>query len=139
MSYYFQMADQDFKISPDKINAAHEALYNYAIKDLDESVIGWYWTSPAYMTKQKWRKSFDALMLDMGFAVDGSAGGVDYIELHYEKYRDTEFEMFQVLAPFVEEGSFIQFVGEDCSVWRYAFKNGKCVEQYVAEVRWEDA
>lgn len=138
MSYCFQMADQDFKINPDKINAAHEALYNYAVKDLDESASGWHGVSPSYVVKQRWKKDFNSLMEDMGFAVDGLNGGVDYIELRYEKYRDTEFEIFQVLAPFVEEGSFIQFVGEDYNIWRYAFKDGKCVEQY-AEMRWRDA
>jgi hypothetical protein len=39
------------------------------------------------------------------------------------------------IAPYVEENSYIEMVGEDGDRWRWVFKNGKCEEKYP-EVIW---
>ncbi len=37
--------------------------------------------------------------------------------------------LFDVVAPFVEEGSYIQIIyDEDNSIWRWTFRDGKCAE-----------
>lgn len=40
-----------------------------------------------------------------------------------------EPEMFKVLAPFVESGSYIQMIGEDHSEWCWTFNNGTFKEE----------
>ncbi|MDR0287809.1 MAG: DUF4262 domain-containing protein [Clostridiales bacterium] len=39
-----------------------------------------------------------------------------------------EFDMFQKIASYVDEGSFLEYMGEDGAKWRWIFKNGKCIE-----------
>ena len=52
-------------------------------------------------------------------------GNIVEISFNGEKLRD-EFEMFQRIAPMVDDGCFLQVSGEDGSLWRWVFKNGKC-------------
>ena len=45
-----------------------------------------------------------------------------------EKYGDDDL-IFNAIAPYVEDGSYIQMNGEDGAIWRWVFENGKCVEK----------
>jgi len=45
-----------------------------------------------------------------------------------EKYGDDNI-LFEAIAPFVEDGGYIQMQGEDGCVWRWLFKDGKLEEQ----------
>lgn len=56
---------------------------------------------------------------------DGNVTGIDFMG---EKMSYCEDEMFKKIAPFVENGSFIEMRGEDGSMWRWVFKDGKCRE-----------
>lgn len=58
------------------------------------------------------------------------------LQFEGEKLGD-DFLMFQVLAPFVEEGSFIEMQGEDGWFWLWKFKNGACVE-LTGEIKYPD-
>jgi hypothetical protein len=54
----------------------------------------------------------------------------DYGEVHdiyfeREKIGDEEY-LFNAIAPFVEDGSYIQMHGEDDYIWRWVFINGEC-------------
>jgi len=46
-----------------------------------------------------------------------------------EKLGD-DLEIFNSIAPYVEEDSYIEMSGEDDNLWRWVFKNGKCEEIY---------
>jgi hypothetical protein len=48
-----------------------------------------------------------------------------------------EKELFDALAPYVEDGCFVEVTGEDGDHFRWAFKNGLCVQQQ-AIISWED-
>lgn len=37
----------------------------------------------------------------------------------------SEAQLFEVIAPYVEDGSYIEFKGEDGAVWRLLFYDGK--------------
>jgi len=52
-------------------------------------------------------------------------GNIDGVEFCAEKLH-YEFEMFQEIAPFVRDGSFIEMKGEDSHAWRWVFRRGKC-------------
>jgi hypothetical protein len=51
-----------------------------------------------------------------------------------EKLGD-DWETFRAIAPYVEDGSYLEVVGEDGEKWRWIFKNGQCDEKYP-EVKW---
>ena len=40
----------------------------------------------------------------------------------------SDLELFQEIAPYVEEGGFLEFRGEDDSMWRWVFYDGECYE-----------
>jgi len=54
-------------------------------------------------------------------------GNIDGVEFCAEKLH-CEFGMFQKIAPFVRNGSFIEMQGEDSALWRWVFRRGKCYE-----------
>jgi len=54
-------------------------------------------------------------------------GNIDGVEFSAEKLHD-EFGMFQKIAPFVRDGSFIEMKGEDYLIWRWLFRGGTCHE-----------
>ena len=57
------------------------------------------------------------------------------IYFHGEK-AGAEGQLFEAIAPWVEEGSFIHIVGEDGAHSRYLFDGKGCEEQY-AKLVWE--
>lgn len=38
-------------------------------------------------------------------------------------------QLFCILAPFVEDGSFIEMEGEEKNLWRWKFENGTCIDE----------
>lgn len=55
-------------------------------------------------------------------------GNITDIFFEGEKYGD-DLNFFKVLAPFVKEGSYIAFHGEDGAHFRFLFENNDCTEQ----------
>jgi hypothetical protein len=51
-------------------------------------------------------------------------GDICVVEFTGEKYGDEKI-FFAALAPYVESGSYISFVGEDDSEWQWVFNDGK--------------
>lgn len=45
-----------------------------------------------------------------------------------EKLGD-DINLFEAIAPFVEDGSYIEMSGEDGDIWRWVFEDGKCIEK----------
>ena len=48
-----------------------------------------------------------------------------------------QIEMFQSIAPYVQDGSYIWMIGEDGSQWRWVFQSGVCRE-VNAKVEWRE-
>jgi len=46
-------------------------------------------------------------------------------------------EMCKQIAPYVEDGSYIEMSGEDGAMWRWVFKHGECHE-ISAVITWPD-
>lgn len=63
-------------------------------------------------------------------------GNVTGIEFLGEKVGE-DYWMFQSIAPYVKDGSFIEMLGEDGEQWRWVFKDGNCRE-ITAKVSWEE-
>lgn len=45
-----------------------------------------------------------------------------------EEYDDAFFRFSQLFGNYIREGE-VRFFGEDCSIWRYVFKNGCFIEE----------
>lgn len=72
--------------------------------------------------------SFEEGMAEWGYPVDvDDAGNIAFINFHGEKMGD-ETHMFKAIAPYVEDGSFIEMEGEDGSLWRWVFRDGEVIE-----------
>lgn len=77
-------------------------------KTLDEAMVAWRWS------------------LERG--MDGSITGVIFTG---EKKGDDQM-LWDAIAPYVTEGSYIEMMGEDDARWRWTFKGGRCLEMYMA-------
>jgi hypothetical protein len=54
-------------------------------------------------------------------------GDIVGLEFKGEKLGD-DFTLFQAIAPFVEDGSFIEMRGEDGAMWKWSFNYTYCRE-----------
>ena len=62
----------------------------------------------------------------------------DIVSLNFcgEKYGDEDC-LFEAIAPYIKNGSFIEVIGEDDCRWRWIFKKGK-VKQVHATITYEE-
>ena len=61
-------------------------------------------------------------------------GDINEIEFVGQKIGDDEI-LFKAIAPFVEDGSYIEMCGEDGLMWRWEFKDGRLIEK-TAHITW---
>lgn len=72
---------------------------------------------------------------DLKLDDDGNITGISFCG---EKLGD-ELMVFQRIAPYVRDGSFIEMEGMDNETWRWIFTNGKCREvKAKVQVTWEE-
>jgi hypothetical protein len=55
-------------------------------------------------------------------------GNIDAIG-YYGRNLSDEKTLFNQIAPMVEDGSFLEYRGEDGDIWRWVFRGGKCYER----------
>lgn len=68
--------------------------------------------------------------------IDSDTGDICSLYFDGEKLGSEE-EWMGILAPYVENGSYIEVSGEEDSIWRWCFNNGK-LETKEAVLAWED-
>lgn len=68
-------------------------------------------------------------MEEWGYEIDSTNDNedVEWIGFIGEKMGDEKY-MFDAIAPFVVDGSWIQMSGEEGAIWRWIFRNGECCE-----------
>jgi hypothetical protein len=76
---------------------------------------------------------FSAFDYDIEIDQDGDIIDLDFFG---EKLTGDEMKLWQVIAPFVDVGSYIQCSGERGDVWRWVFNGTTCREIYP-EVTWD--
>ena len=109
----------------------HDAIFNIPAKNIDFAKAAvlrlprgaWVGYTNASMTfaeiMEAWRWEIKD---DLGIRFNGVNAGND-------------IELFQALAPYVDDGCYIEMVGEDSKRWRWVFSKGKCLEVYP-EILW---
>lgn len=75
------------------------------------------------------------LFRQFGLSVDfDSDGNVDDMYYEFEKYYSEDIEaLFKVISPYVQDGSYIKFMGEDESMWAFYF-DGIDFKEYRGEI-----
>jgi len=67
-----------------------------------------------------------ALIEDTGYIVNkDDEGNIDYMDYDSWDMRNGE-ELYQALAPFMRDGSFLELIGDANDIWRWVFYGGKC-------------
>lgn len=118
MGYYADSIEIDFTVPADKVEAALVAANE------SEDIPGTY-------------KSLDEFVRELT-CFEGSEitpqGDFD-LGYHNDKFLSYTEDVLGVLAPFVKDGSYVRFVGEDQSLFGYIVKDGKLEEQY-GQITW---
>ena len=90
--------------------------------------------------KQKWPDKkccddIDSQFHEFDLTVDfDHLGNINDMYFEYEKYHTEDIEaIFNLISPYVQEGSYITFTGEDDALWAYYF-DGIDVKEYSGEV-----
>lgn len=102
MGYNAYMLDFNFKIAESNMSYARELLGSeYKNGDI-----------------------IDALM-DCGFGVECVEGGVDALWWEGDKYPSYIEDVLSKIARAVEDGSYLDFIGEDTCIWELRFDTGE--------------
>jgi hypothetical protein len=138
MGYCISLTDSDFRIPASK---KAEALA--AMKKMDPSVKGrgfwdnkrqWSWVDQEDIERAQ---SLEEAMTQWRYCPQIDVeGNIRRIDFEGEKIGQ-EDELFAVLAPFVEDGSFIEMQGEDGAMWRWVFRDGT-VKMVEPKIEWGD-
>lgn len=142
MGYYMEQFGADFVVIKDKIPEMIKAIHvlNKHTHKMSGGTYGngretkhYAWVDMNFVNTDNVEEIFKCWRWSVDFNEDGS---ITDISFNGEKLGDDKI-LFDAIAPFVENNSFIEMSGEDGERWRWKFKNGKCVEIY-AKVTWDD-
>jgi hypothetical protein len=127
MGYCMNMSEAKFMIKHENKAEALKSLKKFTkgktLRWLDTDYIQSCKCLEDVMEELRWEISTDDFL------------NVNNIEFTGEKLGDEE-DLFDIIAPYVEENSYIEMVGEDGDKWRWVFKNKEC--QWVnPKVSWE--
>lgn len=141
MGYYVETMDVDFTIPHEYLDDAFKAMCDLnwrndlksggrwpAVENADDSAPRedkWFsWMAWDYHVTCK---SAEDIFRDLGFETHMDDGDF-HLSFYNSKIGDEE-HFLRAVAPFVRHGSFIEWRGEDGSMWRYAFAFGKMLVQ----------
>jgi len=118
--------DEIFSIEAGKLDEAFPEVQKSLLAERAKRQLSYDWVNDCDVTNAKsladiltafrWKPSFD------------NEGNIISICFSGEKYGSDEI-LFNTIAPYVTEGSFIEMAGEGSDMWRWLFKDGKCIEQ----------
>lgn len=122
MGYGVTQENTKFAIKAGNLEAARTALNAWdgleqEGVDADDSLV-------EVLQKLMWPPTLDG---------DGNITGLDL-----EGERNHEEDVwFNLIAPFVEKGSYIEMCGEDMMRWRWYFDGKRCIEQSYLDSMWQ--
>jgi len=129
MGYCMDQVDSSFLLKEENQRAAYKAVKEQ-MSDKSYS-----WVSAGWF---KGLRDIYAVLEEWGYQPKLSEETGDIIDLTFSGEKiGQELELFNVIAPFVEKGSFLEMSGEEGSVWRWVFDGTTCKEVYP-KVSWEE-
>lgn len=139
MGYYMDQHDCNFTIKHENIQKAWDALIKL-FKTEKESThdsyrYGYSWIDTESVLKAE---SFKDAMAEARWDIyyDNKCKNVEGIYFNGEKYSGDEVIILGAIAPYVENGSYIEMRGEDGEMWRWVFNNRNIEEKYP-KIIWE--
>lgn len=107
MGYYAHSNESDILILKDR----QEALIEYIKEYYDDD------------TRIQAAKDIPDLFIEFGLSAEpNESGDIDAVYFEYQRFINYELETFlNVIAPYVEPGSYMTFCGEDDCLWAYYF------------------
>jgi hypothetical protein len=132
MGYWMtQRGDQDFTIKKENQEKALIAIKALSFEPT-RSISGYSWVDDNYVNANTLKEALDIWRWEAMIDKDG-----DIIDLYFtgDKLGDEDF-LFRAIAPYVEDGSYIEMSGEDSCLWRWCFENGTIFEKYPT-ITWE--
>lgn len=142
MGYYAEQCGTDFFIDKKHFSEMIKAIHN--LGDHPEKMGGgsykdgktvsrhYSWVQMNFVESYDVKYIFDCWRWNVNFDDDGN---ITDIYFDGQKLGD-DYELFQAIAPFVKDQSFIEMRGEDNAMWRWSFKNKKC-EEVSPKIIWE--
>ena len=91
--------------------------------------------SESYKNRVSLGYTVEKLEIDLEYLINNFPKGPSVIGISFmgEGYSD-DIKLFNILAPFVESGSFIEMIG-DGETWRWVFDGTSCQEKHP-KVEW---
>lgn len=144
MGYCMTQMDCNFFVEAKNISAMTDAIKDLAdAKHSNEHKGGswrdgekkasWYsWVDMSFSQLTDIKSMFKCWRWEIDY---DDAGDISQIQFAGEKLGQDDV-LFNAIAPFVKNNSFIEMEGEDGTRWRWVFKNGKCIEKQ-AKVSWK--
>ena len=131
MGYYMEQRDSDFTIKQENIQKAWDAL----IKLFETKKRHYSWVDTRSVLEAS---SFRDAMEEARWVIyyDNNREDVCGILFNGEKYGGDEIIILGAIAPYVEDGSYIEMSGEDGAIWRWVFNDGD-IEEKNAKIVWE--
>lgn len=126
MGCCMSMAECHFMIRHDKQNEALKAL-----KELSKNRRLRWASTDIIQNARHLEEAFEEIRFEACFDDFNNINDLDFTG---EKLGD-ETEIFNSIAPFVEDNSYIEMYGEDGDRWRWVFKNGEC-KWVNPEIKW---
>lgn len=130
MGYFMNQREANFTIKKEYVDKAWNVLKDLFSKE-DTSLS---WIDNQDVLKSK---SFEEAMSACRWNIEiNERGDYDSIYFNGEKYGGDEEAVLEIIAPYVENDSYIQMQGEEGEQWRWIFDNGKVVEKHATLI-WE--
>jgi hypothetical protein len=147
MGYHMTMRDSLFEIKKENAEKALNAIKALADPVLMQDTCGgggsykgekmrevWYsWVNTEEFLNAK--TLTEAIKAWRWIAEEDEAGNIWSIWFNGEKLGDDEI-LFTALAPYMEEGNYIEMTGEDGALWRWEVEDGELVSK-TADISWE--
>lgn len=144
MGYYVDVTDSGFLLRKEDFEKAYKAMCD--LNQRDDLKSGGTWTSEGLSSKDprpegldyhpaKWFSwmdanypakcpTFESILTELGFELFFNDNG-DLTRVYYSNKIGSEEHFFNVIAPYIADGGYVDWVGEDNTSWRWVFRNGK--------------
>ena len=142
MGYYVNITNSDFRIRSENKAAAYEAVCRINAPEYDHLKRGgswggdgksesWYSWMPADYPEQT--ETLEDVLQLLGFEFRIEDNG-DITDLAYDSKIGNEEIFLLAMSPYVENGSFIRWRGEDGLPWAHKFHDGTMTIHNIEEV-----
>lgn len=147
MGYNISTDDVNLRIPAEHLDAAYTAMCELnqhnelksggrypRVEDIDGPHYS-VWFSRMHWNYDEICKTAADILHELGFELEVEEDG-SIVFLYYNSKMGSENHFLNAIAPYVNDGGYIEWRGEDGAMWRHFFKDGKMVEQ-TAVITWE--